>query len=69
MEINFKGPVMPLSLIHILQLIERTRSEITPQVGDRVVYVTEYGDYYGHALIDHMHRDEERLSDVYKRQH
>ena len=24
-----------------VQLIERTRSEITPQVGDRVVYVTE----------------------------
>ena len=45
-----------------VQLIERTRSEITPQVGDRVVYVTEHGDYYGHALIDHMHRDEERLS-------
>lgn len=39
-----------------VQLIERTRSEITPQVGDRVVYVTEHGDYYGHALIDHMHR-------------
>ena len=45
-----------------VQLIERIRSEITPQVGDRVVYVTEHGDYYGHALIDHMHRDEERLS-------
>ena len=45
-----------------VQLIERTRSEITPQVGDKVVYVTEHGDYYGHALIDHMHRDEERLS-------
>ena len=45
-----------------VQLIEQTRSEITPQVGDRVVYVTEHGDYYGHALIDNMHREEECLS-------
>ena len=35
-----------------VELIERTRSEITPQIGDRLVYVTEHGDYYGNALID-----------------
>ena len=35
-----------------VQLIERTRSEVTPQIGDRLVYVTEHGDYYGNALID-----------------
>lgn len=35
-----------------VQLIERTRSEVTPQIGDRLVYVTEHGDYYSHALID-----------------
>lgn len=35
-----------------VKLIERTRSEITPQIGDRLVYVTEHGDYYGNALID-----------------
>lgn len=32
-----------------VELIERTRSEITPQIGDRLVYVTEDGDYYGNA--------------------
>lgn len=35
-----------------VQLIERTRSEVTPANGDRLVYVTEHGDYYGNALID-----------------
>ena len=25
-----------------VQLIERTRSEVTPQIGDRLVYVTEH---------------------------
>lgn len=35
-----------------VELIERTRSKITPQIGDRLVYVTEHGDYYGNALID-----------------
>ena len=38
-----------------VELIERTRSEITPQIGDRLVYVTEYGDYYGNALIENFH--------------
>ena len=38
-----------------VELIERTRSEITPQIGDRLVYVTEDGDYYGNALIDNLH--------------
>lgn len=35
-----------------VELIERTRSEIMPQIGDRLVYVTRHGDYYGNALID-----------------
>ena len=35
-----------------VELIERTRSKITPQIGDRLVYVTEHGDYYGNALIE-----------------
>lgn len=43
-----------------VELIERTRSEITPQVGDRLIYLSRYGDYYGNALIDSM--DEDLLS-------
>ena len=45
-----------------VELIERTRSELTPQIGDRLVYVTEHGDYYGHALIDGRHEKEGSLS-------
>ena len=45
-----------------VQLIERTRSEVTPQIGDRLVYVTEHGDYYGHALIDSRSAKEGCLS-------
>lgn len=35
-----------------VELIERTRSEKTPQVGDRLIYVDRYGKYYGNALIE-----------------
>ena len=42
-----------------VELIERTRSEITPQIGDRLVYVTEDGDYYGNALIENRHHTKE----------
>lgn len=42
-----------------VKLIERTRSEITPQIGDRLVYVTEHGDYYGNALIENLHHTKE----------
>ena len=45
-----------------VQLIERTRSEVTPQIGDRLVYVTEHGDYYGNALIDGKSTKEGYLS-------
>ena len=45
-----------------VELIERTRSEITPQIGDRLVYVTEHGDYYGNALIDSRSAKEGYLS-------
>ncbi len=34
-----------------VELIERTRSEKIPQVGDRLIYVDRYGKYYGNALI------------------
>lgn len=32
-----------------VELIERTRSEKIPQVGDRLIYVDRYGEYYGNA--------------------
>ena len=35
-----------------VELIERTRSEKIPQVGDRLIYVDRYGRYYGNALIE-----------------
>ena len=38
-----------------VELIEQTRSEITPQIGDRLLSVTEDGDYYGNALIENLH--------------
>jgi len=34
-----------------VELIEQTRSELTPKIGDRLVYVTEHGDYYGNARM------------------
>lgn len=37
-----------------VELIERTRSEKTPQIGDRLIYVDRYGKYYGNALIETM---------------
>lgn len=45
-----------------VELIERTRSEAEPQVGDKLVYVTEHGDYYGHALIDSRRTTDGHLS-------
>ena len=35
-----------------VELIERTRSEKTPQIGDRLIYVDRYGKHYGNALIE-----------------
>ena len=32
--------------------IERTRCSRQPKIGDRVVYVSRYGDWYGQALIE-----------------
>ena len=32
--------------------IERTRSDKQPKIGDRVIYVSEHGDWYGNALIE-----------------
>ena len=40
-----------------VEQIERTRSENTPQVGDRLVYISRHGDYYGHALIEKKDKD------------
>lgn len=34
-----------------IDYIEKTRSDKIPKVGDIVKYTTEYGDYYGRALI------------------
>ncbi len=45
-----------------VELIERTRSEITPQVGDRLVYVSRHGDRYGNALIEAVNKKQGLLS-------
>lgn len=45
-----------------VELIELTRSIATPQIGDRVVYVTKDGDYYGDALIENHHFKEGHFS-------
>ncbi len=37
--------------------IERTRSSKQPKIGDRVVYVSKYGDWYGNALIEKIEDD------------
>ena len=45
-----------------VELIERTRSETTPQIGDRLIYLSRHGDYYGNALIDSMDEKKGLLS-------
>ena len=45
-----------------VKLIERTRSEVTPQIGDRLIYVSRHGDYYGNALIDDTYKEQGLLS-------
>lgn len=40
-----------------VELIERTRSEETPQIGDRLIYVDKYGKYYGFALIENIDKE------------
>ena len=35
-----------------VELIEGTRSETTPQVGDRLIYTDRHGSHYGNALIE-----------------
>lgn len=45
-----------------VELIERTRSETTPQIGDRLIYVDKYGKYYGNALIDSKDKKDGLLS-------
>lgn len=45
-----------------VDLIERTRLETIPQVGDRLIYVDKYGRYYGYALIEAEVGDEGLLS-------
>ncbi len=45
-----------------VELIERTRSEETPQIGDRLIYVDKYGSYYGFALIDSIDKERGLLS-------
>ena len=41
-----------------VELIENTRSEKTPNVGDCVRYTNEYGDYYGTAHIEKADENE-----------
>lgn len=41
-----------------VSLIEGSRSTIAPQVGDRVRYTNEYGEYYGRAHIEKVEDDE-----------
>ena len=35
-----------------VELIEGTRSETTPQVGDRLIFTDRHGSHYGNALIE-----------------
>lgn len=42
-----------------VELIENSRSEIEPRIGDIVQYINEYGDYYMSAHIDNIYDDEE----------
>lgn len=44
---------------HLINLIEFTRDDTTPKVGDIVKYTSEYGDYYGGALISGIWEDSE----------
>lgn len=37
-----------------VKLIENSRSDIVPRVGDRVRYTNEYGEYYGRAHIEQV---------------
>ena len=45
-----------------VELIERTRSEKIPQIGDRLIYVDRYGEYYGNALIENKDEENGRIS-------
>ena len=45
-----------------VELIERTRSEKTPQIGDRLIYVDRYGKYYSNALIENNDEESGRIS-------
>ena len=40
-----------------VELIERTRSETEPRIGDIIQYTNEYGDYYMSAHIDKVYED------------
>ena len=40
-----------------VDLIERTRDPKRPMPGDCIQLTTRYGDYYGHAHIDSVHKD------------
>ncbi len=46
----------------LVEAIERTRSECTPKIGDRLAYVDRHGKYYGYALIEAGIEDEGLLS-------
>lgn len=37
-----------------VQVIENTRSKITPKAGDKIIYTTDFGDYYRDAHIERI---------------
>ncbi len=42
--------------------IELIRSKLTPQIGDRLIYMSKHGKYYGFALIDSIDKERGLLS-------
>lgn len=41
----------------LVEILENSRDNKCPQIGDIVEYTTEYGDYYGNAHIDSVKED------------
>lgn len=41
-----------------VKLIENTRSKTTPKAGDRIIYTTDFGDYYRYAHIERIENGE-----------
>ena len=41
----------------LVEVIEDSRSDSTPKIGDRMRHTTRYGDFYGHALLEKVRGD------------